>query len=156
MNTSIVIKQETVDSDIATICSGIRPDEWDTDNEMESYDETALHEYLSHEDNILLVAYDTDEIVGLLLATKIYLPYARGRSNWMYVDELDTKPSHRRRGIARSLMQRIIEIARDRGMSEVYVATERDNTNARVFYESLHPAETEPAIGYTYKTDRTT
>ena len=148
------IKHATAD-DIPAIVASVIPQQWDAANDMESYDETALREYLSHDDNVLLVAYDSDEIVGLLLATKIYLPYAQGRSNWMYVDELDTKPSHRRQGIARSLMQKIIDIARDRGIAEVYVATELDNTNAQKFYESLQPVEFERAIGYTYKTDIT-
>jgi ribosomal protein S18 acetylase RimI-like enzyme len=136
---------------IPTIVASVIPEQWDVANEMEPYDESALREYLSHDDNILLVAYDSDEIVGLLLATKVYLPYKS--SHWMYVDELDTKPSHRRQGIGRALMERIFEITRRSGMKEVYLGTEMDNVGAQKFYESLHPIESEQFIGYTFKID---
>lgn len=145
---NLIVRRITSGDDTFEVANRIRPEQWGPDNEMEAYDQTALRQFLSHDDNVLLVAYDADEIVGLLLATKIYMPYKN--SHWMYVDELDTRPSHRRQGVARALMEHLFTVTKEMGMNEVWLGTEHNNTAAQKLYESLGPAEVERMIGYTY------
>lgn len=53
--------------------------------------------------------------------------------------------------MATKLMQRALEIAKEKRLREVWVGTETDNDIAKVFYASLDPYEVEPSIIYSYK-----
>ncbi|NNE78991.1 MAG: GNAT family N-acetyltransferase [Silicimonas sp.] len=57
---------------------------------------------------------------------------------------------YQRRGIASRLLQRIIELARDRGCEEIWLATEVDNTPARGLYRKFNAEETEGLVMYTF------
>ena len=48
-------------------------------------------------------------------------------------------------------MRKLMEIAKDRKLEEVWVGTETDNDAANAFYKSLKPYEIEPSIIYAYK-----
>ncbi len=125
----------------------MQPDEWARDNEMTSYTAEKLDAFLANDQNILLLAKDNEKIAGAALA--YVLPHPAGEAS-LYVHELDTHPDYRRQGVATHIMHKLIEIATERGLEEVWVGTETENV-ANKFYESLHPYETEPSVIYAYK-----
>lgn len=55
----------------------------------------------------------------------------------LYIDNLGVTPKHKRKGIARALMQSALEWGHARGARSFWVATEIDNAEARAFYASL-------------------
>lgn len=143
----IIIQRITKSDDLEKLAADVIGSEWGTDNEMQNYDEGALREYISREDNVLLVAYSGTRPVGLSLATKILRPYG---THWLYVDEVDVHPDFRRRSIGRKLMQELIVIAKKWNLKELWLGTEPDNEAANHLYKSLKPSEVEPFIGYLY------
>jgi ribosomal protein S18 acetylase RimI-like enzyme len=74
----------------------------------------------------------------------------------LYVDSLATDPALRRRGVARALLAAAGQVARERGLPEVALETELDNSAARALYRSagfeevgeLRPAD--PGLGEGY------
>jgi GNAT superfamily N-acetyltransferase len=92
-------------------------------------------ELLADPHAILLVAFDGDEPVGFVLAHD--LPRRHGKARQLFVYEVEVAESHRRRGIARSLLERLAELARERGISDGFVLTEPDNGAANGLYGGL-------------------
>lgn len=138
----------TPGNDLAAICEQMQPDAWAKDNEMTNYSSDKLRIFLEDDKNLLLLAYDGDKIAGAALCYE--MPHPAGEDS-LYVHELDTHPDYRRHGVATAIMQKLMEIAKERGMKELWVGTETENTKARSFYESLKPYEIEPSIIYSYK-----
>ena len=74
----------------------------------------------------------------------------------LYVDSLATAPDFRRRGVARALLERVTEEARERGCTHVALETELENSAARALYRSAGFRETdtfpslEPGLGEGY------
>lgn len=143
------IRMTTLTDDLSHICRQITPGKWGKDNEMTSYDEAALRGFLKDNRNILLLAWDDDNIAGIALCHELPHPARDGSS--LYVHELDTHPDYRRQGVATKLMKELFAEARRRNLSEVWLGTETDNDAANALYTSLDPIETEQTVTYTYK-----
>ena len=88
-------------------------------------------ELLADPHAIVLVAFDGDEQVGFVLAHD--LPRRRGAARQLFLYEVDVVESHRRRGIARLLLEHLAEL----GISEGFVLTEPDNEAANALYEGV-------------------
>jgi GNAT superfamily N-acetyltransferase len=58
-----------------------------------------------------------------------------------YLEDLFTHPDYRRQGIARAMMERLLETCRARGYSRLYWHTHQDNARARALYEQYVPAD---------------
>ena len=153
MSTGVVVERATLDDDLAALARVVRAAEWGLggDNEMADYDETALRRYVDRDDALLLTARVDGRLAGLALAAVIVKPYAD--SDWLYVDEVDTHPDHRRRGVGRALMQWLFAYADEHDLDEVWLGTEVDNEPANALYRSLDPTEVEQFVGYTFRLD---
>lgn len=138
--------------DATRIARSVNSVEWDEKNELSDFEENLLYEFLSDEDNVLIVAEKEGEVVGMVQAYILRKP-SKG-SNWLYIDEVDVKPGHRKQGIGSSLMTTILEISNKLGI-ESWLGTEIDNEAASALYESLKPTEIEKFVGYTYKPKKT-
>ena len=55
----------------------------------------------------------------------------------LYVDNLGVAPAHQRSGIARRLMDEMVEWATDLGCQETWIVTDLDNEAANAFYQAL-------------------
>src|SRR5262249_34853712 len=84
---------------------------------------------------LLLAAFDGDEPVGFVLAHE--LPRRHGDRANLFVYDVDIAESHQRRGIASALLERLAELARERGIRVGFVLTEPDNEPANGLYRSL-------------------
>lgn len=144
----IEVRFVTASDDLDAVASSIKTLEWGADNEMQDYDAAGLRRYIERSGNVLLIAYVKNEVAGTLLATTIVTPYLR--RDWLFIDELDTKPKFRRRGVATALMQAVFTFAKERNLSEVWLGTEHNN-EANKLYQKLQPAAVEQFNGYTYK-----
>ena len=114
-------------------------------------DPDRLARYLSSELNVLLVAVDTTmeppTVVGHCSAVVHTRPE---KPTELFVSELGTTPSHRRRGIARRLVTETVSVGRARGCEIAWIATEPENEPARRLYESM--GEVELAVIYEFET----
>jgi GNAT superfamily N-acetyltransferase len=83
----------------------------------------------------VLLAKEDEVVVGF--ASYSHLWPAVGLTRSLFLKELYVRESHRRAGVGRTLMQRLLEAAADGGCSRVEWMTERTNASARRFYEQL-------------------
>ena len=83
----------------------------------------------------VLLARDGDAVVGL--ASVSFLWPAAGADSSLYLKELYVRDGHRRRGVARELMDAVHAEARATGCSRVEWTADRDNPLALELYEAL-------------------
>jgi GNAT superfamily N-acetyltransferase len=82
-----------------------------------------------------LVAELDGEVVGFAHHRQFARPSSGQRG--LYLDDLFTTPDVRGQGIGRALINRLGEIARQRGMNKVRWITAADNTTAQRLYDDL-------------------
>ena len=95
-------------------------------------------EFLSDPRHHIVVAIDDGVVVGMVTAVHYVHP---DKLPQLFLNELGVAGSHRRRGIARRLMNEMLEHAGSLGCTEAWVGTETDNIAARSLYETLSNAE---------------
>ena len=81
----------------------------------------------------LLVADSNQEIVGLIHQVFFLDPVHAGQNS--YITSLFVKEPHRKKGIGSQLLKKAIGNAKKRGVIEVHVDTEENNTKAIEFYQ---------------------
>jgi GNAT superfamily N-acetyltransferase len=75
---------------------------------------------------------------GQLLGIAHYLFHATFWSaDYCYLQDLFVAESARGRGVARALISRTAELARERGATRLYWTTKQDNTTARALYDKV-------------------
>jgi [ribosomal protein S18]-alanine N-acetyltransferase len=89
--------------------------------------------FLDEPTHHLLIAYLGEHPVGFVTGVEMIHP-DKGREMFLY--ELSVGPAWRRRGVAKALIQRLIEIARERDCYGMWVLTEEDNEGALATYTS--------------------
>jgi ribosomal protein S18 acetylase RimI-like enzyme len=63
------------------------------------------------------------------------LPRRKGDRSRLFVYEVDVAETHQRRGIASALLERLAEVARERGIRTGFTLTEPDNPAGNALYE---------------------
>ena len=99
-------------------------------------------------DHLMVLALADGVVVGMCTAM---VHHHADKSDELYIDEVGVAPPFRRRGIARRLMQEIMNWGGELGCAEACVGTERDNAPARRLYESLSSDEAEESVIFTYQ-----
>ncbi len=94
--------------------------------------------FLGDPGHVMLMAFDGPLAVGMASGTVLLHP---DKPPAMFVNEVETRESHQRRGIATALTQALIEHARKRGCIGVWLGTEPDNAPALGLYRKLGGAE---------------
>ena len=120
----------------------IAPDVFDEDVKPDR-----LRRYLQCSVNRMLLALEDDGdasgaplVVGQCAAVIHHHP---DKVSELYIDELGTASTHRRRGIGRLLMEEMMAWGEELGCEEGWLGTECDNVPARALYDDLFdPAET--------------
>lgn len=132
--------------DLVDIAKQCNHSDWDVDGDAEllSYTAESLKTYLQDDKNVLIIARIETAIVGVAIGYVLAHPSG---NKTLYIDELDVRPSYRRRGIATAIIKKYQALAASKfGCSEVWLSTNIDNKNAQAFYRSLSPAEDKTAI----------
>jgi ribosomal protein S18 acetylase RimI-like enzyme len=93
-----------------------------------------LAAYLAHETNLMVVAVADGLVVGQVAACIHRHP---DQATELYVDNLGVAPDFRRQGIARRLIETMLDLGRSLGCEEWWVGTEEDNLPARSLYETF-------------------
>ena len=104
--------------------------------------ESSAREFLGDARHRLLVALDTNVVVGFVSAVIYLHPDKPAPELW--INEIGVAPTHQQRGIGKSLMQAILEEAKRSGCSEAWVLTDRINLPAMAMYKSSGGEETLP------------
>jgi aminoglycoside 6'-N-acetyltransferase I len=99
-------------------------------------------EFLNDPRHHLAVAIDEGTVVGFASAVHYVHPDKPQPELW--INELGVSPAYRNRGIGKSLMRLLLQVARDLGCVEAWVLTERDNQPAMHLYESLGGEDAPP------------
>lgn len=97
-------------------------------------DPVALRRYLSDRRNYFLVAWDGEVAVGFLRATALGQILTRRPQMFLY--EISVAESHRRRGVGRRLVERLLRFSRARHFDEVFVFTDPANRAAVGLYRA--------------------
>src|SRR5262245_60668886 len=110
--------------DLEAICAQIQPELWGKDNEMTAYEPVLLKDFLAN-GNVLVLVYEAAKIAGI--ATAYPMPHPSKGGSSLLVYELDTHPDFRRQGIGTVLMEELLKIAKEQGLSEVWVGADDGN-----------------------------
>lgn len=81
---------------------------------------------------IQLVAYNEEKVVGYALASRRYDPIMRKQNFW--IDYVCVNPNERGKGIARQLLQKIEDIAKEENVLNLELTSSRFRTGARKLY----------------------
>lgn len=100
--------------------------------------------FLASEGHHLLVALDDDGMpVGFVTGVETTHP---DKGTEMLLYELSVLPERRNRGIGRTLVEALAELARDRGCYGMWVGTEPDNAAALATYRAAGAGAPEPFL----------
>lgn len=87
---------------------------------------------LDKSEYLQLVAYEGDILVGYALASRTYDPIMQRKNIW--IDYVCVNTEYRGRGIARKLLQRIEDVAREEKVLFLQLTSSRFRTGARKLY----------------------
>jgi aminoglycoside 3-N-acetyltransferase I len=97
---------------------------------------------------LMLVAFDGGAPVGFVLAHA--LPRRHGDRAKLFLYEVDVAATHRRRGIASALLERLAGHARERGIRTGFVLAEPDNGPANALYREAGGATEKVSVEWTF------
>ena len=99
--------------------------------------------FLNSEGHHILVAYEGETVAGFVTGVEMTHP---DKGTEMFLYELGVAEAYRRRGIGRSLVSRLAEIARSSGCYGMWVLTSEDNFAAMATYRRAGATETEETV----------
>jgi ribosomal protein S18 acetylase RimI-like enzyme len=93
------------------------------------------HDLLADDRTLFFVAFDDDHPIGFVFAYEMLRRH--GDPSMIFVYDVDVDEPYRRRGVATSLFLELGRVAKERGIREGFVLTERENEPAMKLYESV-------------------
>jgi ribosomal protein S18 acetylase RimI-like enzyme len=91
-------------------------------------------EFLSDPRHHLVAAIADNVVVGFASALTYVHPDKRPQ---MWINEVGVAPTHRRQGLAKAILQQLLQIGRRHQCTSAWVLTDRGNTAAMALYASL-------------------
>lgn len=88
---------------------------------------------LNNSQAICLIAEEDRKVMGYLVAAPKEFGYRL--SKYIEIENMGVSPNYRSKGIGISLLNKCVEIAKQRGFQKVYVNSYFENTKAIAFYE---------------------
>ncbi|HEV2620044.1 MAG TPA: GNAT family N-acetyltransferase [Acidobacteriaceae bacterium] len=82
-----------------------------------------------------LAAFEGGRVVGGITAHQ--LPMTRNEISELFLYDIAVRTGHRRRGVGRSLVHTLRDLARKAGIGAVFVSADDEDTHALDFYRSL-------------------
>lgn len=104
-------------------------------------------EFLADPRHHLVVAVDAGVVVGFASAVHYVHP---DKPPQLWINEVGVAPTHQRRGLARALLDVLVDLGRRLGCSEAWVLTDEDNAAARAAYRSAGGEETTGVVMVTF------
>jgi ribosomal protein S18 acetylase RimI-like enzyme len=94
--------------------------------------ENATRRFLEEDGNHFLIAYEGDQPAGFVSGVEVTHP---DKGTEMFLYELGVEERFQRRGFGRALVERLSEVARQRGCYGMWVVTDDQNAAALATYE---------------------
>jgi aminoglycoside 6'-N-acetyltransferase I len=112
----------------------------------------ATQEFLSDSRHHLAVATEKGVVIGFASGVHYIHPDKPNPEFW--INEVGVAPTHQARGVGKALMKALLEVARERGCTEAWVLTERDNIPAMRLYQSIGGDEApDDTVMFTFQLD---
>jgi len=108
-------------------------------------DPVQVFSFLAQGTHEMVLAMAAGHAVGMASGVVMLHP---DKQPQMFINEVGVRDAFQRKGIGSALVQRLRDIALDRGCADVWVATEGDNAPARGLYRALKGRETEQVAVY--------
>ena len=94
-----------------------------------------LEERLTREESIVFIAIENEQYAGF---TQLYPAFSSvGMTKIWILNDLFVSADHRQKGVAKSLITRVIEYGKVSGRKKVALSTAYDNNSAQKLYEKL-------------------
>jgi ribosomal protein S18 acetylase RimI-like enzyme len=103
----------------------------------------ATQRFLAEPTHHLLVAYDGDAPLGFVSGVELTHP---DKGTEMFLYELGVDESARGRGVGRTLVQALADLAREAGCYDMWVLADGDNAAARATYARAGGRETSQPV----------
>ena len=100
----------------------------------DAVDPRVTTEFLSDPRHHIVAAIDGGVVVGF--ASAVHYVHPDKRSPEMWINEVGVATTHRGRGVARAILEHLLEVARAIGCVEAWVLTDRTNEAALRLYKS--------------------
>ena len=109
------------------VLQSVAPDVFD-----DPIDPAATAKFLTDPNHHLAVAIDDGVIIGFVSAVQYFHPDKPTPELW--INEVGVARSHRGQGVARRLMEAVLNVAREQGCTVAWVLTNRSNNAAMHLY----------------------
>jgi GNAT superfamily N-acetyltransferase len=83
------------------------------------------------------VAESEEGVIGFTHC--LFRPSTWTETDYCYLEDLFVDPSIRGKGVGRALMNKVVELAKEKNSKRVYWTTQEFNKTARVLYDSIIP-----------------
>ena len=83
------------------------------------------------------VAESKEGIIGFTHC--LFRPSTWTETDYCYLEDLFVDPTIRGKGVGRALMEKVVELAKEKKSKRVYWTTQEFNKTARVLYDSITP-----------------
>ena len=123
------VEIKLLDAGDADVLGNVAPGVFD-----DPIDDRGAKEFLTDSRHHLAVAVDDGVVVGFVSAMHYAHPDKRYPEMW--INEVQVASTHRRKGIARALLDQILHRARELQCTEAWVLTDRDNVPATRLYSA--------------------
>jgi ribosomal protein S18 acetylase RimI-like enzyme len=110
-------------------------------------DPRLLTQFLHDPRHHIAIADEDGMIVGFVSAVDYVHP---DKPRQLFINEVGVSRNHRGRGVAKHLMEIMIDHARSVGCSEAWVLTEAGNEAANALYRSAGAGDPQPQLMYAY------
>ncbi len=128
------IEIKLLGADDAAVLQSVAPDVFD-----DPIDPAAAAEFLSDPRHHIAVAIDDGVVIGFVSAVQYFHPDKSHPELW--INEVGVAESHRGQGIARRLMNAVLDEARQQDCTVAWVLTNRSNMAAMRLYASSGGSE---------------
>lgn len=97
-----------------------------------------LSAFIADPNHMMMLACVGERVVGFVSGTVLLHP---DKAPTFFVCEVSVSETHRRSGIAKHLMSRVLDWATAQGYATQWLATEDDNAPARALYRAMNGRE---------------
>jgi GNAT superfamily N-acetyltransferase len=83
------------------------------------------------------VAEDENGVIGFTHC--LFRPSTWTETDYCYLEDLFVDPNIRGKGVGRALMEKVVDLAKEKKSKRVYWTTQEFNKTARILYDSITP-----------------